>query len=97
MTIESAEVELVDYKGRVYRQFHARRDPSHGPGWYVFGRNEGYGDRLVMCCARPAVKARRHPHYNGLVRRGWRTMREARAIAEDMNRRYGATEESATG
>ena len=74
-----------DYRGREYDRFHARPDYGLAPGWFVFGRNPEYGDNLVMLRARPDVKARQHPHFNGKVRRGWHTKREAQAIADAMN------------
>ena len=94
--IEAFDVEVTDYKGRVYRGFHARRDPGTGPGWYVFGRclpgvgQDCYGGHVVMLCARPSVPARRHPHYNCQVRRGFRTKAEADAAAAECNRQYPA-------
>lgn len=97
---ESYKVELTDYRGRHYRDFHARRSASDGPGWYVFGRNpHHYGGNLVMLVARPEVEARKHPHYNVRVRRGFRTMREAREVAAILRAQHSdpcpATEESA--
>lgn len=79
------EIRTVNYKGDVFNCFYVRQDPSTGPGWYVFGRNEKYDGRYIMLCARPNVKERRHPYYNKLVRRGWHTKREANAIAKEMN------------
>ena len=85
MHIDNVLIETVDYKGRVFDRLEARRDPSSGPGWFVFGRNEGYGDMLVKLCARPDRPLRGHAHYNGKVRFGWRTKRDAQAIADRMN------------
>jgi hypothetical protein len=78
-------IETVDYAGRVFDRFHARRDSSTGTGWYVFGRNPGYGDNLIKLCARPDVPCRRHPHYNNPVQRGFRTRAEAQIVADAMN------------
>lgn len=82
------EVNTENYGGYHFADFFARRDPATGPGWYVYGRNsEKYGTKAdgtgiyVMLCARPSVKARRHRHYNCLVRRGWATKGEAEAVA----------------
>jgi hypothetical protein len=86
------EIETVNYSGHSFSDFEARQDTSRGPGWFVFGRNaEKYGTRTdgkgayVMLCARPSVAPRRHQHYNGMVRRGWHTKREAQVVADAMN------------
>lgn len=77
-----------DYRGRFFDRFHAHTDPAGGPGWYVFGRNPEYGDRMVKLVARPNVKPRKHPHYNGPVRRGWHLKRDAVAVAKYLNERF---------
>lgn len=82
-------MKKIDYRGRVYDRFHARRSPDTGPGWYVYGRNVDYGDTLVMLCAWPDVPERKHKHYNGKVLRGWNTKREAEAVASRMNATAG--------
>lgn len=85
-TAERVEFTRTDYAGRLYGDFHARRSASDGPGWYVYGRcPHAYGGRLVNVCARPAVQPRKHPHYNGPIRRGFRTLREAAAVAAALN------------
>lgn len=85
-------IETTNYSGHTFADFYAERRPGHAPGWFVSGRNsEKYGTHAdgkgayVMLCARPDVKARRHPHFNGAVQRGWRTKREAQAVADRMN------------
>jgi hypothetical protein len=78
-------IQTADYKGRTYSDFHVRKNPGQAPGWFVFGRNEGYGGRLISLCARPDVPLRKHPHYNCRVQRGWLTKREAQAVADQMN------------
>lgn len=70
-----------DYRGRDFADFYAARSPATGPGFYVYGRNGYHYGGVIMLCARPDVPARGHCHYNGRVRRGWRTLREARAVA----------------
>lgn len=89
---DSVEVETVNYSGHTFGEFYVSRDHGHAPGWFVFGRNaEKYGTHpdgrgaYVMLCARPAVPPRKHPHYNAPVRRGWRTKREAQAVADRLN------------
>ena len=77
--------ETTDYKGRVFDRFEARQAVGYAPGWLVYGRNPEYGDRLIKVCARPNVKPRKFKLWNGLVRRGWKTKREAQAVAEAMN------------
>lgn len=75
-----------DYKGRMFAEFYVSRSAQDGPGWYVFGRNPEYGGHLVMLCGRPAVAPRKHPKYNGPVRRGWSTRAKAQYWADQMNR-----------
>ena len=81
------ESRTTDYKGRKFAEFYPARSSSDGPGWYVFGRNPEYDGRLICLCGRPAVAPRKHPHYNGPVRRGWFTKREAQYWADVLNRR----------
>jgi len=81
------DAKTVGFRGGWFNRFYPRTDPGTGPGWYVFGRNPAYGDSYVMLCGRPPVKARRHPHYNCQVRRGWKTRREAQLAADIMNQR----------
>lgn len=85
MYIQNVEIEVVDYKGRVYDRFYVDKDPARGPGWFVFGMNPEYGDRLRMNCARPVGPRRKYKYYNGRVHRGWRLKREAQEIADRMN------------
>lgn len=87
----SVEFGDVDHKGRKYREFFADRS-GVGPGWYVYGRcRDAYGPQgVIRICARPDVPARTHQHYNPKVRRGWHLLREARAVADELNRRYPA-------
>lgn len=77
--------ETTDYKGREFTKFYVSKDSSRAPGWFVFGRNPEYAHSLIKLCARPIVKARSHPHYNGLIESGWKTKREAQTIADAMN------------
>ena len=72
-----------DYRGRVFSDFYVSTNPAHGPGWYVFGRNEARN--VIKVCAQPNVTPRKHPHYNIRVRRGFKTMREAQACANFLN------------
>jgi hypothetical protein len=76
--------ETVDYKGRVYSEFYAAKD-SIIPGYVVMGKNEDYGGRMRMVCARPDVKPRRYKYLNGKFSRGWYTKREAQMVADRMN------------
>lgn len=74
---------VEDYRGRQYREFYAAKN-RHGSGWIVEGRNVAgvgthcYGGGVVMKTAEPRFtrKARRL--------RGWRTKREAAAVAARM-------------
>jgi hypothetical protein len=60
---------------------------TSGPGWTVWGRNPAYGGSYVMETAHPAKNRRHHPHWNILTTPGWRTRREAQAVAAELNRR----------
>lgn len=74
----STEIENVDYKDRVFSDnITAEREPSAGPGWYIFARNS---EGICKLIARPNVPARKHPHYTLRVRRGWLTKKEAEAL-----------------
>lgn len=73
------EIENVDYKDRVFSDnITAEREPSTGPGWYIFARNSE--ECICKLIARPNVSARKHPHYNIRIRRGWLTKKEAEAL-----------------
>lgn len=93
--LENVLIQTINYRGHEFRNFFVAQSPAQGPGWYVFGRNsEKYGTlpngdgAYVMLCARPDVPPRSHRHYNGQVRRGWHTKREAQAAADQLNREY---------
>ena len=82
---------LLDNQGfrepSTFSEFFPRMASETGPGWYVFGRNRHfYGGDYIKLCARPDVRARRYRHYNGPVRRGWRTKAEAQEVADWLNR-----------
>ncbi len=73
------ELENVDYKGRVFTEnVTVERSPATGPGWYIFARDK---NGTCMLVARPSVPARKHPHYNIAVRRGWLRKCDAEFIA----------------
>ena len=80
-------LSTANYRGQMYDRFHARKSPSDGPGWFIFGRNPSYNDYYVMLCARPNRPLRKVPLYNGQARCGFRTMRDAVAVAAELNRR----------
>jgi hypothetical protein len=103
--MEDFTFDPVNYSGHVFSGYFVRRDPASGPGFYVYGRNsEKYGTRpdglgaYVKLCARPAVRPRRHPHYNAAVQRGWKRKRDAQAVADFLNRRplFNVTFETVT-
>lgn len=90
--LDGVVLTLRGFRGGFFSGFYVSRDShTHGPGWYVFGRNPAYGGHYVMCCARPDVPMRRHPHYNGRVMRGWHTRRDAQRVADVMNQRDADT------
>ena len=75
-------VNFTDGKGREYRNnLFVDRSPAHGPGWYIFGRclTDYLPAGITMLVARPDVAPRKYSLWNGRVRRGWRTKREAAA------------------
>lgn len=71
-----------DYRGRLYDRFYVRRDVSIYPGWFIFGRNPEYGDRLIKLCGRPHEPKRRYRKRTCLVYVGWRYKREAAAALQ---------------
>jgi hypothetical protein len=83
--LQGIKIQTSDYKGRVYSDFYPAQD-SIIPGWIVMGKGEEYGGMLRMICARPDVKERRYKYINGKISRGFRTRREAQAIANAMNK-----------
>lgn len=86
--IESGSIEYdfgPDYKGRRFgAPFKVYREPSQAPGWFVFGTSP---EGVIRIVARPAVEARKHPHYNIRVRRGFSKKSEADQIAKELNAR----------
>jgi hypothetical protein len=77
-----AEIKTLDYMGRVFGAFHARRNPW-GRGFVVYGRGFGantYSATLVTVCARPAA-----PRRAAKAWRGFATKREAQSLADSMN------------
>lgn len=72
--------------------FVSKGDGSDGPGWFIFGRNsekygtlpDGKGAYVAKVC-QPIGPRRYHPHWNGPVSYGFRTMREAQRIADMLN------------
>jgi hypothetical protein len=74
---------VEDYRGRQYRDFYATRN-RHGSGWIVEGRNVAgigehcYGGNVVMKAAEPRATRRQRKL------RGWRTKRDAAAVAARM-------------
>lgn len=77
------------YGGSLFSDFYVARDPSSGPGWFIFGRNAakygvhtsgpnaGKGCYVMLCGYRVEKGAR---NYNGKVRHGWRTKKQAQAV-----------------
>lgn len=77
LKLEDIEIDLVDHKQRRFdTEFFVDTEPSKGPGWYIFGRS---AEGVIKLVGRPKVPARRHPHYNIAVRRGW--LRKGAALA----------------
>jgi len=73
------------YDGTLFTDFFVARDTcAAGPGWFIYGRDkkkygtfpDGRGRYVMLCDYVRQGKAR---NYNGRVRIGWRTKREASA------------------
>lgn len=77
-------VGLPDYRGRIYGQFEARQTYI-GTGWEVIGRALNVSASVVAHAARPNRPYRHTPRFNGAVRMGWRTKREAQRVADYLN------------
>ncbi len=83
------------YDGSLFGDFHVRRESAAGPGWFIYGRNrhkygvnpDGTGHYVMLCGYRREGAAR---HYNGKVRIGWRTKKEAQAVLSDHLASYPA-------
>lgn len=81
------DITTVDHRGRWYDRYEATRN-RRGPGWVVDGFGNGaesYSASIRMQVARPAGRARWHPHWNCAVHSGWKTRREAQAVADRLN------------
>lgn len=84
-----AIVDLVGYGGYVFDEDIFVMEHEVARGWYVWGRNgEKYGRRedgkgaYISRIAWVDAPDRKYPGRNGLTSRGWRTKREALAIAD---------------
>lgn len=76
-----------DYRGRMFSgPFFVAPHRGVDPGWFVFGRNEEYGGRLIKVVARPDVKERTYKFWNGPRQRGWWLKCEAQAVADMLNK-----------
>lgn len=88
------DMHYVDYRERMFTQFHVEKSASAGPGWYIWGRHNTEYRRaddtggLVCFCGRPNVPYRRHPHYNIKVRSGWKTKADAQLVCDLLNQGY---------
>jgi hypothetical protein len=87
------EFHNVNYDGYRFTDFFVRKAPEIGPGFYIYGRNKKkYGTKAngdgfyTMLCVRPHVKARKHPHYNCAIRRGFSRKWIAQEIADSLNK-----------
>lgn len=94
LKIEGVKIETVGYEGSVFTDYTVERYPSHGPGWYVKGHNKDkYGfnattglGNYVKVCAYPDKPKTKAKFYSCLVHKGFRTRKEAQAVADEMNR-----------
>lgn len=82
--LQGVHIETVDYKGRVYDRFYAAKDDL-APGWFVWGMNPEYGDRLRSKVARPDKPARMFPYRNVRMFAGFKTKRDAQVVADALN------------
>lgn len=80
-------------RGLRFTDYYVRKgSASDGPGWFIFGRNsekygtlpDGKGAYVANVC-QPIGPRRYHPHWNGPVSYGFRTMREAQRICDMLN------------
>lgn len=78
-----------DYKGRMFTDFYPSKDCT-GPGWFLLGKNPEYDGRLRKVCAWLDVKPRHYKLWNGLVRRGFHSKKEAQAVADQLNKERAA-------
>ena len=79
---ESIAINFTDSRGREYRHgLFVDHAPAYGPGWYIYGRclTDYRPVGIITVVARPDVAPRKYSLWNGRVRRGWRTKREALA------------------
>lgn len=73
------------YDGTIFSDFFVARGTHEGPGWFIYGRDtkkygtfpDGRGRYVMLCGYRIRRGAR---NYNGQVRHGWPTKREAEAM-----------------
>jgi hypothetical protein len=85
--INPVEIATRGYDGHVFIETpYVARDIGNAPGWFIWARNgEKYGrfpdarGAYVKLIAWPIVKTRRRPNWNGPVRAGWKTRKEALA------------------
>lgn len=84
--------EDVDYKGRTFRHFYVAKGGTHGPGWYVYGRDVegGYDGRLTKLVAQPDVPLRKPRGWNIRVRPGWSKKADAQTVADALNEMFPA-------
>lgn len=87
--IEGRPIEITStgFRGGHFTRFFVRKAPGQAPGHFVWGSNPAYSGRYTMIVARPDVKARKCPNWNGRVRRGFATYREAKQVANTLNQR----------
>ena len=86
------QIETKGYDGNVFIEDpYVDRDPSSGPGWFIFARNSvKYGKKAdgkgayVKRVAWPDGKRRYHVHYNSPVQHGWRLKRDAVAALDNL-------------
>lgn len=81
------EVTTRGFRGGHFTCFYAATAHGTAPGWFVWGSNPAYSGLYKMIVARPALKPRRVPGWNGRVRRGWVTKQDAKRVAQILNQR----------
>ena len=73
------------WDGTLFSDFDVRKDSMTGPGWFIYGYDKnkfgvnlktGKGNYVQVC---GYVRKRKARNYNGKVRCGWRTKRDAQA------------------
>ncbi|MDR3502943.1 MAG: hypothetical protein P4L79_10195 [Legionella sp.] len=92
MIVHDIVVETKGYDGYIFIESAFARKGCPEPGWFIFARNgEKYGRGLetgkgnyIKMVAWPNLPLRHMKHYNGLVKRGFKSRKAALAAMEQL-------------